>query len=67
MITNHEIPSTIVYEGNKIIAFKDLEPQESLHVLVIPKKHIACLDDVKPEDYELMGRIMCKIGEIAKS
>ena len=67
MIANHEIPSTIVYEDDKIIAFKDLDPQGPVHVLVIPKKHIACLDDVKPEDHELMGHIMCKIGEIAKS
>ena len=67
MIANHEIPSTIVYEDDKIIAFKDLDPQGPVHVLVIPKKHIACLNDVKPEDHELMGHIMCKIGEIAKS
>ena len=67
MIGNHEIPSNVVYEDDKIIAFKDLDPQGPVHVLVIPKKHIACLDDVKPEDHELMGHIMCKIGEIAKS
>ena len=65
MIANHEIPSNIVYEDDKIIAFRDLEPQAPVHVLVIPKKHIECLDDVKQEDFELLGHIMMKIKDIA--
>ncbi len=67
MIANHEIESNYVYEDDKIVAFKDMDPQGPVHVLVIPKKHIASLDDVKPEDHEIVGHIMCKIGEIAKS
>ena len=67
MIANHEIESNYVYEDDKIVAFKDMDPQGPVHVLVIPKKHIASLDDVKPEDQEIVGHIMCKIGEIAKS
>ena len=65
MIANHEIPSNVAYEDDKIICFHDLEPQAPVHVLVIPKKHIACLDDVAEEDKELMGHIMCTIPKIA--
>ena len=64
-IGSHEIPSNVAYEDDKIIAFHDLDPQAPVHVLVIPKKHIESLDDVKEEDQELMGYIMYKIHEIA--
>ena len=66
-IAQHEIPSNVIYEDDKLIAFYDLEPQAPVHFLVIPKKHIASLDDVKPEDAELLGYIMTKIGEIAET
>ena len=62
-----EIPSNKVYEDDKMVAFKDLEPAAPVHVLLIPKKHITCLDDVKEEDQELMGYIMFKIHEIAET
>lgn len=65
MIANKEIPSNIVYEDDKIICFHDLEPQAPVHVLIIPKKHIASLDDVTAEDAELLGYIMTKVKEIA--
>ncbi len=66
MIGSHDIPSNVVYEDDKLIAFHDLEPQAPVHVLVIPKKHIESLDDVKEEDQELLGYIMYKIHEIAE-
>lgn len=65
MIGSHQIPSNMVYEDDKIIAFHDLEPQAPVHVLIIPKKHIESLDNVKEEDQELMGYIMHKIHQIA--
>ena len=49
-IAAKEIPSTVVYEDEQVLAFKDLEPQAPFHALVIPKKHIATLLDVKEED-----------------
>ena len=64
-IGDHSIPSNIVYEDDQIICFHDLEPQAPVHVLVIPKKHIESLDDVKEEDKELMGHIMVTIKKIA--
>ena len=64
-IGDHSIPSNIAYEDDQIICFHDLEPQAPDHVLVIPKKHIESLDDVKEEDKELMGHIMVTIKKIA--
>ncbi|MBQ8590760.1 MAG: histidine triad nucleotide-binding protein [Firmicutes bacterium] len=66
MIANKDIPSNIAYEDDKILAFHDLEPQAPVHVLIIPKKHIASLDDVQNEDLELMGYIMTKVKEVAE-
>ena len=60
-----EIPSNKVYEDRQVVAFYDLDPQAPVHVLVIPKKHIASLDDVKEEDQALMGHILFKVHEIA--
>ena len=54
MIADKQIPSNIAYEDEKILAFHDLEPQAPVHVLIIPKKHIASLDDVQEEDQELI-------------
>jgi histidine triad (HIT) family protein len=67
MIANKDIPSKIVYEDDHIIVFHDLEPQAPVHVLVIPKKHIGSMDDVQPEDAELLGYLMTKIKDIAKT
>ena len=64
-IAEKEIPSNVVYEDDKILCFHDLEPQAPVHVLIIPKKHIASMDDVQAEDQELMGHIMVKVKEIA--
>lgn len=65
-IAAKEIPGTIAYEDEKILAFHDLEPQAPVHVLIIPKKHIASLDDVQTEDQEVMGYLMGKVKDIAK-
>lgn len=65
MIGDHEIPTKTVYEDEQIICFHDLEPQAPVHVLVIPKKHLASLDEAREEDKELLGHIMVKIHEIA--
>lgn len=66
MIANKKIPSNIAYEDDRIICFHDLEPQAPVHVLIIPKKHIASLDDVTDADAELLGYIMIKVKEIAE-
>ena len=66
-IANGEIPADIVYNDDRILAFRDLAPQAPVHVLIIPKTHIASLDEVddSEEQIELMGHIISKTREIA--
>ena len=65
-IINKEIPSSIVYEDNEILAFRDINPVAPIHILVIPKKHIESLVDLKQEDELLIGKIYTVINKIAK-
>ncbi|MBR8701329.1 Purine nucleoside phosphoramidase [Fusobacterium sp. DD29] len=65
-IINREIPATIVYENDKVIAFKDINPAAPVHILVVPKKEIPTINDIKEEDKELIGEIFLAIGKIAK-
>lgn len=53
-IINKEIPSNIVYEDEDVLAFRDIEPQAPVHILVVPKKHIEAIIDLKEEDKELI-------------
>jgi len=65
-IINGEIPSTKVYEDDKILAFKDINPLAPVHVLIIPKIHLDSVHDVKEEHIQLIGYLNSKIGEIAE-
>ena len=56
-IAAKEIPSTSVYEDDHLLAFRDLNPQEPEHILIIPKKHIARIENLNVDDTELMGRM----------
>lgn len=60
-IANKEIPSTVVFEDEQVIAFKDLEPQAPVHVLVIPKKHIVSVGALQADDKEVVGHILCDV------
>ncbi len=64
-IANKEIPSTIVYEDEDVMAFNDLNPEAPVHILVIPKKHIESLNAASEEDQRLLGEIMLTIAKIA--
>ena len=64
-IANHEIPSTVVYEDDQVIAFDDLNPQAPVHTLVIPKKHYSDIADNVPA--ETMGAMAHAIQEVAKA
>ena len=55
-IIRREIPATIVYEDEDVIAFKDIAPQAPVHVLFVPKVDIATLNDVQPTQAEVIGR-----------
>ncbi len=65
-IINREIPATIVYENDKVLAFTDINPAAPIHILVVPKKEIPTINDIKPEDKELIGEMYLAIGEIAR-
>ena len=65
-IINKEIPSTIVYEDDKVIAFNDVNPATPIHILVVPKKHIEKVLDVKDDEMDLIAHIYKVINKIAK-
>lgn len=65
-IVNKEIPSKLVYEDEEIMAFHDIHPLAPIHILVIPKKHIASIVDLEKEDEQLIGKIFTIINKIAK-
>ena len=65
-IINKEIPSNIVYEDEEILAFRDINPVAPVHILVIPKKHISSLVDLKQEDELVIGKIYTVINKIAE-
>ncbi len=60
-----DIPSDRVYEDEKCMAFKDINPQAPLHLLIIPREHIAGVNDIKPENKELMGHLLYVAGRVA--
>lgn len=65
-IINKEISAEIVYEDEEIIAFKDIHPITPVHILVIPKKHIESVMEIKEEDKEVIGKTYLVINKIAK-
>ncbi len=66
-IVDGEIPADIVYETDATIAFRDINPQAPTHVLIIPRKHIATINDIQPEDRELVGDMYLAAKAIAHS
>lgn len=65
-IINKEIPSTIVYEDEEILAFKDINPIAPVHILVIPKKHFNDISEVSEKDSDIIAKIHLIINKIAK-
>lgn len=64
-IIRREIPSDIVHEDEHCLAFRDVNPQAPMHILVIPKQPIARLVDAKTTDKELLGHLMTVASQIA--
>jgi histidine triad (HIT) family protein len=60
-----EIPGDIVYENDDVLAFRDLNPQAPTHVLVIPRRHIATLNDLQDGDAELLGKMYLAAKQVA--
>ncbi|UUO08034.1 histidine triad nucleotide-binding protein [Blastopirellula sp. J2-11] len=65
-IIDGEIPADIVYEDDLCLAFRDIAPKAPTHVLVIPKKEIATLDDLADEDAALMGHLWIVVRDVAR-
>lgn len=65
-IINREIPADIVYEDDLSLAFKDINPQAPVHMLIIPKKPIATINDIDQADREIVGHLYYVAGKIAK-
>ena len=65
-IIAREIPASIVYEDDRVIAFNDINPQAPTHVLVIPKRHIESLNEISTEDDQIVGELVRRAAAIAK-
>jgi len=65
-IIEGEIPSTKVYENKDVVAFEDLNPQAPLHVLIVPRRHIATLNDLTHADDSLVGSMFRVAADMAK-
>ena len=65
-IVQREIPATIVYEDDRVLAFNDIDPKAPTHVLLIPKRHIESLNDLQPDDDQLVGELTRRAAAIAK-
>ena len=65
MVSGAIQPAT-VYEDADVLAFRDINPQAPVHVLVVPKRHIATLNDLKPGDAELAGKLLLAAGKVAR-
>lgn len=65
-IIRKEIPATVVYEDDQVLAFRDISPQAPTHILVIPKKEIATTNDIAEEDEPLVGHMVRVAAKIAR-
>lgn len=65
-IINKEIPSEIVYEDDFVLAFKDIEPQAPVHILIIPKNHIKSANELNEGNAEVVSKVFLAASKIAK-
>jgi histidine triad (HIT) family protein len=64
-IIAREIPGSIVYEDDRLLAFNDINPQAPTHVLIVPKRHVATLDDLAAGDDAIVGEMVRRAAAIA--
>jgi histidine triad (HIT) family protein len=65
-IVSGQIPSTPVFENDHVVAFRDITPRAPTHVLIVPRRHIATLNELAPEDDALVGEMVRAAAAIAK-
>jgi histidine triad (HIT) family protein len=62
-----QIPAKIVYEDDRVLAFRDIKPEAPVHVLIVPKREIANVTAARAEDENLLGHLLTVAAEIARS
>ena len=65
-IIEGKIPGSIVYKDERVVAFKDINPQAAMHVLIVPRRHIATLNDLSVEHDALVGEMVRRAAALAK-
>ena len=65
-IIGGEIPGSVVHQDDQLVALKDINPQAPLHVLIVPRRHIATLNDLSPADDALVGSMFRAAAELAR-
>jgi len=64
-IIEREIPAEIVFEDDEVLAFNDINPQAPTHIVIVPKQHIATLNDIEERDLALIGRLQYTAATLA--
>lgn len=64
-IAQQQIPAQIIYQDEQVVAFRDISPQAPVHALVIPKRHITTLNDIGPDDANLLGHMIVTAQKVA--
>jgi histidine triad (HIT) family protein len=66
-IIAREIPASVVYEDDRVLAFRDIDPKAPTHILIVPKKPIPRMGEATAQDQELLGHLLLKAAEVASS
>ena len=65
-IVKGEVKGSMVYQDSSVVAFKDINPKAPVHILIVPRKHIATLLDLEPGDRELVGDVFAAASQVAR-
>ncbi|HHW01542.1 MAG TPA: histidine triad nucleotide-binding protein [Thermoanaerobacterales bacterium] len=65
-IIQHEIPANTVYEDDEVIAFKDINPQAPIHLLIVPKEHVASIMEINDDNREILNKIIQVAQNLAR-
>lgn len=66
-IVAREIPATVVYEDDSVMAIRDINPQAPTHILIFPKRPLPRIAEARPEDGKILGYLLLKAGEVAEN
>ena len=64
-IVNQELPADVVYEDDELVAFNDISPQAPTHILIIPRQHIATVNDLTDSELQLPGQLVLRARALA--